>query len=196
MNNIAQQINRGTFADGVGEKKAWIYSSQFTVANDTAQVILFQSGLGALGGLTRLDQTNFPSNGQLPNSQKFEIHGFSVEYIGNAAKADADFIAIRKWLATTALDFTINDKASSFQVRLSRLLGLSLGLFNDPTTTAEPVSYTTRENGAPFFRLSQKITLSANTNFKVTVLPGVAAGANQTSDIVHLDMVGELITLV
>jgi len=194
--NVAQQINQGTFAAGVGEKKAWIYSSQFTVANDANPVILFQSGLGALGGLTRLDQTNFPANGQLPNSQKFEIHGFALEYIGNTAKADADMVAIRKWLTTTALDFQIQDKTSAFQARFSRIMGLSLGLFNDPTTTAEPVSYTTRENGQPFFRLSQKITLSANTNFKVTVYPGVAAGTNQTSDIVHLDMVGELITLV
>jgi len=194
--NVAQQINTGTYPQGVGEKKAWIYSTQFTVANDTNPITLFQSGLGALGGLTRPDQTNFPANGQIPNSQKFEIHGFALEYIGNAAKADADFVAIRKWLSTTAFDFVIQDKTSAFQARLSRLLGLTLGLFNDPTTAAEPVGFTTRENGQPFYRLSQKITLVANTNFKVTILPGVAPGANQTSDIVHVDMIGELITLV
>lgn len=193
--DLKQQINSGTYAGaGVGESKAWTYYSQMSPAADTVTKILFQTGLG--GTLTRLDQTNFPNNGNLPNSQKFEIHGIGVEYVGNAAKADADMIAIRKWLATTALQIVIQDKSPIFQARLSRLLGLTVGLFNDPTTTAEPVSYTTRENALPFFKLSEKITITANTSFQLQILPGVAGGANQTSDLLNVDLVGKLITLV
>jgi len=193
--NVNAAINSGTYPRGVGEIKGWSYYSQLSPANDTATKVLFQQGLGG-GSLTRLDQTNFPNNGNLPNSQKFEIYGIGIEYVGNAAKADADFIAVRKWLSTTAIQIMIQDKSPIFQARLSRLLGLTMGLFSDPTTTAEPVSYTTRENPVPFFKLSQKITITANTSFQLQILPGVVCGANQTSDLLNVDLIGDLITLV
>jgi len=193
--NVQQSLNRGTYAQEGGERKAWSYYASFAPAANTTEVILFQTGLGG-GSNIALYQTNFPTNGSIPNSQKFEISGIAPEYVGAAAKADADIIAIRKWLATSVLQIGIQDKAPSLQVKLSRLMGLSLGLFNDPTTTAEPVAFTSRENTSPIYRLSQKITLAANTPFTVKIIPGVAAGANQTSDIVSVDLIGELITLV
>lgn len=192
--DVRNKINQGTYPDGVGEIKSWVYYSRAVLAATTAPIVLFQQGLG--GTLTRIDQTNFPNNGSLPNSQKFEIHGIGIEYVGAAAKADADILAIRNWLATTALQITIQDKSPTLQARLSRLMGLTLGLFNDPTTAAEPVQMTTRENALPFFKLSEKITITANTSFQLSLLPGVAAGANQTSDLVNIDLVGKLITLV
>jgi len=193
--SLKANLNSGTYLPEGGERKAWDYWATATLAQNTTEMILFQTGLGG-GNNAALYQTNFPTNGQIPNSQKFEMSGLTTEYVGNAAKADADIIAIRKWLFTSVLVIQIQDKAPSFQCRLSRIMGLGLGLFNDPTTTAEPVNFPTRENTAPLFRLSQKITLSANTPFKVSILPGVAAGANQTSDLLSVELIGELTTLV
>ena len=193
--NVQQNLNQGTYNPNGGERKAWSYWASLNPAANTNDVILFQTGLGG-GSNTQIYQTNFPTNGNIPNSQKFEISGIAPEYVGNAAKADADIIAIRKWLQTSVLQIGIQDKAPMFQMRLSRLMGLSLGLFNDPTTTAEPVGFTTRENTAPIYRLSQKITLAANVPFTVVLRPGVAGGANQTSDLLTIDLIGELTTLV
>lgn len=186
-------LDEGTYAKNGGEIKSWSYFSQYVVAANTTQADLFQSGLGQ-GPLTLLSQTNFPANGQLPNSQKLVIKGLALEYIGSAAKSDANAIAIRKWLSTTVLQLSIVDKSPMFQMRLSKLLGLSLFLFIDPTTTAEPVSYTTRENATPFFMLQRPITITASVNFRASIIPGVAAAAQQVTDgdVLNVDLLGDL----
>lgn len=186
-------LDEGTYAKQGGEIKSWSYFSQYIVAANTQQSDLFQSGLGQ-GSLTLLNQTNFPANGQLPNSQKLVIKALALEYVGGAAKADANMIAIRKWLSTTVLQLSIVDKSPMFQMRLSKLLGLSLGLFSDPTTTAEPVSYTTRENAMPIFKLERPITITASVNFRASIIPGVAAAAQQVTDadVLNVDLLGDL----
>lgn len=188
------QLDEGTYASKGGEIKAWSYYSQYAVAASTSPFDLFTIGLGGSGAYGRLDQTNFPANGMIPNSQKLVIKAIALEYVGGAAKADANMIAIRKWLASTVLQVSILDKSPMFQARVSRIMGLSLGLFNDPTTTAEPVSYTTREQVSPVFKLARPITITANSNFRLTVIPGVAAAAQQVTDVdlLNVDLFGDL----
>lgn len=187
------QLDEGTYAKSGGEIRSWDYWSQYVVAADTVVKQLFATQKGGTD-FTRLDQTNIPTAGQIPSSQKLVIKGIALEYVGGAAKADANIIAIRKWLATTVLQVQINDKAPSFQMSLSRLMGLSLFLFNDPTTAAEPVSFTSRENASPIYLLERPITLAAQTPFNVSITPGVAAAAQQATDVdvLYVHLLGDL----
>lgn len=187
-------LDEGTYAKQGGEIKSWSYFSQYLLTASTQEVMLFQTGLGQGANFLRIDQTNFPANGQLPNSQKLVIKGIALEYVGGAAKADANMIAIRNWLRTTVLQLSIVDKSPMLQMRLSRLMGLTLGLFSDPTTTAEPVGFTTRENGSAIFRLERPITITAAVNFRASILPGVAAAAQQVTDgdVLNVDLIGDL----
>lgn len=186
-------LDEGTYRAGGGEIKTWDYFGQYTIAAATADYSVFANAAGS-PNFTRIDQANLPLAGQIPSSQKLVIKGFGLEYVGGAAKADANTIAIRKWLATTVLQFGIQDKSPMLQMRLSRMMGLSLGLFSDPTTAAEPVFATTREVASPVFMLERPITLAAQTPFTCLIRPGVAAAAQQVTDgdILYVSLIGDL----
>jgi hypothetical protein len=191
-------LQAGTYQPGgVGEDKTFPYYSRYTVANDTVRTTLFSTQLGGTN-FTRLDQTNMPLGGQIPSSQRLVVKGVGIAYVGGAAKADANIIAIQKWLHTTALEVSIQDKAPIFQARLSFLLGVAISLFSDPTTAAEPVVFTLRNDLRPIFLLEKPIILAAQTPFKVDIVPGVAIGAQQATDgdFVDVTLFGNLETKV
>lgn len=181
------QLDEGTYLKSGGSIRTWEYFSRYTVAADTVRTKIFTAKLGDTG-FTRDDQTNMPAPGRIPNSQRFDVGAVSVGYVGGAAKADANVIAVSKWLFTTIIRFSIQDKVDLFQKRLSSILGIGLFLFNDPTTAAEPVTHTLRTDVSKAFILRRPIKLASNTDFFVEVIPGVAAAAQQVTDGDFLDV--------
>ncbi len=187
MDQDLLKLDEGTYLSQGGSIRTWEYYSRYTVVASTAVARLFVAQQGQTG-FTRLDQTNMPSTGRIPNSQRFDISAISIGYDATVAKNDANSIAIVSWLFTTVLSFYIQDKTVMFQKRLSSILGIGLYLFNDPTTTAEPVNNPIRTSLAKTFNLKRVIKLAANTDFWVEIAPGVAAGAQQATDVDILDV--------
>lgn len=187
MDDNILKLDEGTYLQQGGSIRSWEYYSRYTVAADTVRTKIFVAKLGD-AGFTRDDQTNMPAPGRIPNSQRFDCNAVSIGYVGGAAKSDANVIAIAKWLYTTIIRFSIQDKVDLFQKRLSSILGLGLFLFNDPTTAAEPVNHTLRTDVSKAFLLKRPIKLASNTDFFVEVIPGVAAAAQQVTDTDFLDI--------
>jgi hypothetical protein len=185
-------LDEGTYLSQGGEIKTFSLFSRYTVAANTTRTQMFASKLGD-SGFTRLDQTNMILGGQMTNADKLVIKGFALRYNGGAAKSDANFIAAMSWLSTTAIEFIIGQKSPMFQNRIADMMGLALNLFSDPTTAAEPVSYTVISQARNFFRLERPITLASGTPFHVDVVPGVAATAQQVTDgdIFDFGLVGD-----
>jgi len=174
-------LDEGTYIKSGGEIRTFSLFSRYTVAANTTRAQLFTIQQGGTN-FTRLDQTNMILGGQMTNADKLVVKGFMFGYNGGAAKSDANFIAVMSWLRTTALEFIISQKSPTFQARLADMMGIGLNLFVDPTTAAEPVSYTVRNEVKSFFRLEKPITLAAGTPFHVDIVPGVAAAAQQVTD--------------
>lgn len=181
MDPMDKLLDEGTYVKNGGEIRTFALFSRYTVAANTNRTQLFSIPQGG-ANFTRLDQTNMILGGQMTNADKLVVKGILLGYNGGAAKADANMIAIMSWLRTTALEFIINQKSPTLQMRLADMMGIALNLFNDPTTAAEPVSYTPRSNVQPFFKLERPITLAASTPFHVDIVPGVAAAAQQVTD--------------
>ena len=179
---IDKFLDEGTYVKEGGEIKTFALYSRYTVAANTTRTPIFTVQQGGATAYSRLDQTNMILGGQMTNADKLVIKGLLLGYNGGAAKADANMIAIFSWLRTTALEFIINQKSPTLQMRLADMMGMGLNLFSDPTTAAEPVSYPQRSNVQPFFKLERPITLAASTPFHVDVVPGVAAAAQQVTD--------------
>lgn len=179
---IDQFLDEGTYVKQGGEIKTFGLYSRYTVAANTTRTPIFTVQQGGAAAYSRLDQTNMILGGQMTNADKIVIKGLMLGYNGGAAKADANMIAIFSWLRTTALEFIINQKSPTLQLRLADMMGMAINLFSDPTTTAEPVSYPQRSNIQPFFKLERPITLAASTPFHVDIVPGVAAAAQQVTD--------------
>jgi len=182
------RLDEGTYLSQGGSIRTWEYYSRYTVAADTTPTRIFTTQQGGGSGFNRLDQTNMPATGRIPNSQRFDILAVAVAYKGGAAKSDANIIAICSWLYTTVLEFYITDKTVMFQKRLSSIMGSTLFLFNDPTAAAEPVNFTLRVDLSKTFNLKRKISLAANTDFWAQINPGVAAAAQQVTDGDFLDV--------
>lgn len=180
--NQLLKLDEGTYLKDGGSIRTWEYYSRYIVAADTTTARIFTQQQGGSSLFNRLDQTNMPAPGRIPNSQRFDILAVAVAYKGGAAKSDANIIAVCSWLYTTVLEFWITDKTVMFQKRLSSVLGASLFLFNDPTTAAEPVGFTLRVDLSKTFNLKRKISLASNTDFWAQIVPGVAAAAQQVSD--------------
>lgn len=174
-------LDEGTYLKQGGEIKSFAIYSRYTVAANATRTQLFVTQLGGTN-FTRLDQTNMILGGQMTNADKMVIKGILMGYNGGAAKADANYIAIMSWLRTTSLEFIIGSKSPMLQMRLADMMGLALNLFSDPTTAAEPVSFTMRSDARPLYRLERPITLAASTPFHVDIIPGVAAAAQQVTD--------------
>ncbi len=185
-------LDEGTYIKQGGEIRTFSLYSRYTVAANTTRTQLFVSKLGDTN-FTRLDQTNMILGGQMTNADKLVIKGILLGYSGGAAKADANYIAIMSWLRTTALEFIISNKAPVLQMRLADMMGVALNLFSDPTTAAEPVSFTMKSEAKPLFRLERPITLAAGTPFHVDIVPGVAAAAQQVTDgdIFDVGLIGD-----
>lgn len=181
-------LDEGTYLKQGGSIRSWSYYSRYTVAADTTVTTIFTTALGGGSGFTRVDQTNMPAPGQIPNSQRFDAKFLAAGYCGGAAKSDANTIAIMKWLFTTVIQIVIQDKVPQLQKRISDLLGIGLALFNDPTTAAEPVNQTLRTDLAKGMVLQRPIKIAANVNFSIVIAPGVAAAAQQVTDGDFLDI--------
>lgn len=181
MSQIDQILDEGTYVKNGGEIKTFALYSRYTVAANTTRTAIFTTQQGGTN-FTRLDQTNMILGGQMTNADKLVIKGILLGYNGGAAKSDASMLSILSWLRTTALEFIIGQKSPTLQMRLADMMGIALNLFSDPTTAAEPVSYTQRSNVQPFFKLERPITLAASTPFHVDIVPGVAAAAQSVTD--------------
>ena len=181
MDRTQVRLEQGTFAPVGGEEKSFTYYSYYTVKNDVVATKIFTAQLGDVN-YTRLDQTNMPAPGQIPNSQKFSFNGISIRYIPKATKATADALLILSWLATTAVEFWITDKTVMYQATLSQLMGISLPLIQT-TGAANIVLNSILSQAQPIHMLNKEITISANNRFWVNIQPGVAAGAQQQTDV-------------
>lgn len=181
------KLDEGTYLQQGGEIKTFSLYSRYLVAANTVRTALFSQKLGDTN-FTRLDQTNMILGGQMTNADKLVIKGITLGYSSPVAKADANMLAILAWLRTTALEFIISSKSPVLQMRLADMMGIGLNLFSDPTTAAEPVSFTYRSEVKPFFKLERFITLAAQTPFHVDIIPGVAAAAQQVTDVDFFDV--------
>lgn len=179
--NMQKNLEAGTFASQGGEEKAFSYYSYYSVKNDTVSTKIFTAQLGDVN-YTRLDQTNMPAPGQIPNSQKFVWNGISIRYVPKATKATADALLILNWLFTTAWEFWITDKTVMYQATLGQLMGLSLPMIQT-TGAANIVLNSILSQAQPIHMLSKEITVAANNRFWVQITPGVAAGAQQQTDV-------------
>lgn len=179
--NIQQKLEAGTFANAGGEEKAFSYYSTYTVKNDIVPTKIFTAQYGD-AGFTRLDQTNMAAPGQIPNSQSFRFNGISCRYLPKAAKATADALLVISWLFTTAFEFWITDKTVMYQSTISQLMGISFPLIQT-TGAANIVLNSILSNAQPIMMLSKEITIAANNRFHVNIVPGVAAGAQQQTDV-------------
>jgi len=187
------KLDEGTYLQRGGSIRSFEYFSRYTVAANTTEARIFTAKLGDTS-FTRVDQTNMPAPGRIPGSQRMDIKGISVAYVSPIAKSDTNLALILAWLATTVFSLRIQDKTVMIEKRLSSWLGLNMALVAAPTTQVSTVTAATtagslvRNNTHPIYRLEYKISLAANTDFWGQINPGVAAAAQQVTDVDFVDV--------
>lgn len=192
-NDDILKLDEGTYLKQGGSIRSFEYYSRYLVAANTTETRIFTAKLGDTG-FTRVDQTNMPAPGRIPGSQRMDIKGISIAYMSPIAKSDTNLALILSWLATTVFSLYIQDKTVMIQKRLSSYLGLNMGLVGTPATQVSTVTAATssgvlvRNNTHPIYRLEYKISLAANTDFWGQINPGVAAAAQQATDVDFVDV--------
>lgn len=187
------KLDEGTYLQQGGSIRSFEYYSRYLVVANTTETRIFTAKLGDTG-FTRVDQTNMPAPGRIPGSQRMDIKGISVAYVSPITKSDANMALILAWMATTVFSLYIQDKTVMIQKRLSSWIGMNMSLVGAPATQVSTVTAATttgaliRNNTHPIYRLEYKISLAANTDFWGQINPGVAAAAQQATDVDFVDV--------
>lgn len=190
--DISKTLDEGTYLQQGGEIRSWEYFTRFLVAANTTVIKAFTAKLGD-AGFTREDQTNLELGGQMPQSQRLDIKGIAFRYQSGAAKATVDAQAILAWLSTTVAEFNITDKIVMLQKRIASFMGLTLPMIQN-TGAVNIVLNTVQNHTKPVYMLERKIILASQTPYRMSIRPGVAALAQQATDVdfVDIGLIGDL----
>ena len=185
-----QNLQEGSYSDG-GDRLHWEYYDRFSLAHGTTVNDLFVTANGQ-NNKTMAD-TNITLGGQMPNSQRFTVRKFAIQYISNTAiTAGATIELINKWIDNTVMAFQINNKFDLIELPLSRMFGMSFSTAAamSAATSTLPTQYGIF-NGL-YILGHAPVVLAGQTGFKARFTSYTANDASIDGDQVRMSMIGKL----
>lgn len=151
---------------------------------------LFKTAVGQTreGNTLTPADTNIEKSESIPSSQKWTFWKFTVQYIAEETRTDAEVIDILDYMRTTTIQCIINSKDAMFKLPLWKFFG-SPQLVSAPAVTVNSRYPQAMFTGA--WELKVPIVLQALTDWEVKVFPLVASAAGLDNDFLAMEFDGE-----